>query len=34
MDTIEVISEHELRKLLDIHDGDQVELQVILSNPS
>lgn len=33
MDTIEIISEHQLRKLLDIHDGDVVELQVILSNP-
>ena len=33
MDTVEIISEHQLRKLLDIRDGDVVELQVILSNP-
>jgi len=33
MDTIEVISEHQLRALLDVNDGDVVELQVILRNP-
>jgi riboflavin kinase len=33
MDTIEIISEHQLRKLLDIRDGDVVELQVILATP-
>ncbi len=32
-DTIEVISEHHLRKLLDLRDGDQVELHVILTAP-
>lgn len=34
MDTIEVISEHQLRSLLDVNDGDVVELQVILRSPS
>jgi len=33
MDTIEIISEHQLRSLLDIDDGDVVELQVILRVP-
>lgn len=33
MDTIEIISEHQLRSLLDVRDGDDVELQVILRNP-
>jgi riboflavin kinase len=33
MDTIEVISEHQLRSLLDVNDGDVVELQVILRTP-
>ncbi len=33
MDTIEVISEHQLRTLLDVNDGDVVELQVVLRNP-
>ena len=33
-DTLEIISEHELRKLLDLKDGDVVELQVVLQeNP-
>ena len=33
MDTVEVISEHQLRTLLDIKDGDVVELQVVLRSP-
>lgn len=33
MDTIEIISEHQLRSLLDIQDGDMIELQIILRNP-
>jgi riboflavin kinase len=33
MDTVEVISEHQLRTLLDIKDGDVVELHVVLRSP-
>ena len=33
MDTVEIISEHQLRSILDVRDGDDVELQVILRNP-
>jgi riboflavin kinase len=33
MDTVEIISEHQLRSLLDVRDGDDVELHVILRNP-
>jgi riboflavin kinase len=33
MDTIEIISEHQLRSLLDIKDGDMVEIQVVLRIP-